>query len=362
MRLIRRLLNPILKLFFNPNPLIRALNIQARLNAEALAREAERDRQQAEWNALHYEILHRVVTEISRVTLEVQNVSMRIESLGAKVDFNERRVRGIEGAIHQARPAGRREEGRREEGRRDVQEAPPPQVVVQAAEGIASEPPSAVPGPGQPTEGTRRRRRRRRGRRGPNVPAETIPGGTDAAALEVENDEEGPGEDEVVGLMTDVPAAAIDQAAVAPSDADGADGDEQEELEAISVGETHEGFGFSQPDERRGESSEDDRAASWEHAESEHRTDPDGTHGDETDRTSHGTVAEQQTGGVVEEDSVVVVAEAPPRREDPIPAELVVEERSASSDNAAVEEPASPTEDPPKPAPPERRDFEPTDR
>ena len=66
MRFIRKLLNPILKLFFNPNPLIRALNIQSRLNDEMLAREAERDRRQAEWNALHYEILHRVVTEVSR--------------------------------------------------------------------------------------------------------------------------------------------------------------------------------------------------------------------------------------------------------------------------------------------------------
>jgi hypothetical protein len=194
------------------------------------------------------------------------------------------------------------------------------------------------------------------------VPAGAIPGVTDAAALDGEIGEEGPGEDEVVDLMSDVPAASIDQAAVASTDADGTDGEEQEELEAISVGETHEGFRFSQPDERRGESSEGDRADSWEHAESEHRTDPDGTFGDETDRTSDGTVAEQQTGGVVEEDSVVVVAEALPRREDPIPAELVEEERSASSDVAAAEEPASPTEEPPKPAPPERRDFEPTDR
>jgi hypothetical protein len=35
LRFIRRLLLPILKLFFNPNPLIQALNIQSRLNARA---------------------------------------------------------------------------------------------------------------------------------------------------------------------------------------------------------------------------------------------------------------------------------------------------------------------------------------
>ena len=62
LRTIRRLLNPILKLFFNPNPLIQALTTQARLNVDAAKREAERDQRQAEWNALHYEILQRVVT------------------------------------------------------------------------------------------------------------------------------------------------------------------------------------------------------------------------------------------------------------------------------------------------------------
>ena len=51
-------------------------------------------RRQAEWNALHYEILQRLVTEVSRASLEMQALSMRVEALAAKVDFNERRVRG----------------------------------------------------------------------------------------------------------------------------------------------------------------------------------------------------------------------------------------------------------------------------
>ena len=72
MRFIRRLLNPLLKLFFNPNPLIRALHIQAKLNVEAAERDAERDRRQTEWNALHYEIVQRLVTEVSRASLELQ--------------------------------------------------------------------------------------------------------------------------------------------------------------------------------------------------------------------------------------------------------------------------------------------------
>ena len=252
MRFIRRLLNPILKLFFNPNPLIRALNIQARLNTEALAREADRDRQQAEWNALHYEILHRVVTEISRVTLEMQNLSMRVESLAAKVDFNERRVRSIEGAIHQARPAGRREEGRRDEARRDVQEAPIPQVVVQAGEGIASEPTSTPQGQSQSAEGTRRRRRRRRGRRGGSVPVETIPGVADAAALEVENGEEGPDEDEV-GLP-DLPPSSSRELMGSPTSNDEG-GSDAEEDERVGLSEPGEGISAQRPG----------RAPRWQH-------------------------------------------------------------------------------------------------
>ena len=72
MRFMRRLLNPLLKLFFNPNPLIRALHLQAKLNVEAAERDAERDRRQTEWNALHYEIVQRLVTEVSRASLELQ--------------------------------------------------------------------------------------------------------------------------------------------------------------------------------------------------------------------------------------------------------------------------------------------------
>jgi hypothetical protein len=145
LRVIRRLLNPILKLFFNPNPLIHALNTQARMNAEAAAREAESAKRQTEWNALHYEILQRLVTEVSRVSLEVQSLSLRVESLAAKVGFNERRVRGLEGTLHQPRPARPQEAAVGEKA-----------AVEVLPGGTAGEPTS---------EGVRRRRRRRRGRR-----------------------------------------------------------------------------------------------------------------------------------------------------------------------------------------------------
>jgi len=160
-RAIRKLLNPVLKLFFNPNPLIQALNIQSRLNVEAGQREAERVQQQAEWNALHYEILQRLVMEVSRVSLENQALSLQVESLGAKVDFNERRVRGIEGALHQGRVPGGREVA-----------AQPPPPAAEAPETAPSE--AAAPGEAPSGEGhQRRRRRRRRGRRGAGPPEAT---------------------------------------------------------------------------------------------------------------------------------------------------------------------------------------------
>jgi hypothetical protein len=175
LRFIRRLLNPILKLFFNPNPLIHTLHTQARLNMEASAREAERERLQAEWNALHYEILQRLVTEVSRVSVEMQALGLRVESLSSKVDFNDRRVRSVESAAPQT--------GRSQPQPRPVEPAP-----VTAAAGESPSPPAAPSGDGAPSEGTRRRRRRRRGRRGGGIgaPAES---GTPAAAAADATDE-----------------------------------------------------------------------------------------------------------------------------------------------------------------------------
>src|SRR5262245_8686716 len=92
-RMFRAMLRPLLKLFFNPTPLVRALTIQARVNTEAMTRDTERTKLQAEWNALHYELLQRVVTENARASIDLQALSLKVESLAAKVDFNERRVR-----------------------------------------------------------------------------------------------------------------------------------------------------------------------------------------------------------------------------------------------------------------------------
>lgn len=217
LRFIRRLFNPLLKLFFNPNPLIHALHTQARINREAAAREVERERRQAEWNALHYEILHRLVTEVSRVSIEMQSLSLRIESLSAKVEFNERKVRALENTPAQVRAYVRPPE-------------PAAQVVTSPAstDSGAPETPAATAARTATGEAPRRKRRRRRGRRGGATPLETGAQATGAAASEGAADEFGDDEgdeEEVVEAATaavaaDAPAVIAPEPAPAPAQAE----------------------------------------------------------------------------------------------------------------------------------------------
>ena len=104
---LRKVLNPILKLFINPAPVAQALSAQAAHSSAAAVREAELYAKQAEWNALHYEIIRRLVTELSRTTIEMQSLTQRMEAVDAKLDFNERRVRAMELTAHQSRPTSR---------------------------------------------------------------------------------------------------------------------------------------------------------------------------------------------------------------------------------------------------------------
>jgi hypothetical protein len=175
LRFIRKLLMPILKLFFNPNTLNQVLHTQAQFNVELLKRDATRRIERAEWNALYYEVLHNLVLETTRMSIEVKNLRMRVESLSSRLDFSERRVRALEGVV-QYRPEAMRSRDRRE---------PPPEAAAGAAtEGVVAdglETGETIPGATRPEgEGaSRRRRRRRRGRRGGR---EGVPGETPNAA------------------------------------------------------------------------------------------------------------------------------------------------------------------------------------
>jgi len=160
---IRRLLRPLLKLFFNPNPLIHVLHMQSQINDRNASR-----------HQLYYELIHNLVVETTRLGIEVKNLKMHVESLDARVDFNERRARALEGAVIYRPDPGEREEVSRgvasappERGpqRQPVPFAPASQPVqisaspVPQAQGGA---PLSAEGPGQRSK----RRRRRRGRRG----------------------------------------------------------------------------------------------------------------------------------------------------------------------------------------------------
>jgi hypothetical protein len=166
-RFFRKLFHPLLKLFlFNPNPLIKALNIQAQLNTMYSEREAARESSRRAMDQLYYELIHNLVVELTRTGIEVKNLKMRVESLAGRLEFNERRARALESAVvykpsSDERPA------------QPPQQPPPAPAQIQRAQ--APQPtatPSAqiVPAPGGvPGEGPgqrSRRRRRRRGRRG----------------------------------------------------------------------------------------------------------------------------------------------------------------------------------------------------
>lgn len=164
LRTMRRLLNPILKLLFNPEPLVMALHQQARINAAAAAREAERVAQQAEWNALQYALLQRVVSEHAKLSLEAQHLAQQVEILSAKVDFSDRRVRSLEAGALQA----------------EVRSAPPQAAVSRPEGGFTATAQdgasgSGAAGGGNMGDGPRRKRRRRRGRR-PGSPDQPMGG------------------------------------------------------------------------------------------------------------------------------------------------------------------------------------------
>jgi hypothetical protein len=142
LRFIRRLLRPILKLFFNPNPLIEALHIQSGLNESYNQSES-----------LYYELIHNLVLETTRLGIEVKNLRMRVESMSSRLDFDERRARALEGVV-QYRPGA-------------VAPLQPPTGSVGAA--------------AEPDQAERERRARRRRRRGRRRPEQRTSDGADRA-------------------------------------------------------------------------------------------------------------------------------------------------------------------------------------
>ena len=222
LRWMRKVLNPILKLFFNPNPIVDALHIQSKLNDSYNHSES-----------LYYELIHNLVLETTRLGIEVKNLKMRVESMSSRLDFDERRARSLETVVEYRRPA--RPSGPSPQGPQGSPGPPPPPA------GRPSAPPAPLgapgsPGPqGQPAfggpsgspggQGDRQRRRRRRRRRpgrtmaertGPGSdPAQASPdvsGGSEPSAF-ADRDDDGGGDDDEgsSGSMGSEGSGAADQ-------------------------------------------------------------------------------------------------------------------------------------------------------
>ncbi len=146
--LIRKLLNPILRLFFNPDPIILAMMRQAEINSRLLdlldrvnaefERTGKKFAAREEVDALNYEVTSNLVTEMTRLAVDMKNHRMLVESVAGRLGFEERRAQALESA-------------------RQARSTPP------AGEAEGAESDGAAAGP------TRSRRRRRRSRRRPGA-------------------------------------------------------------------------------------------------------------------------------------------------------------------------------------------------
>ena len=181
--LIRKLLNPLLKLLFNPNPIIHVLHMQSEINAAYAARfdritehfdpvarqfdvvadqvDGVIDRVTHQFavrdnaDTLSYEVLNNLVVEITKLGIDIKSLKMRVESIGSRLDFDERRARSLEGVV-QYRPGTARSPGVADSS-------------AEPAESGGAQEPTAAKGE------TQRRRRRRRGRRRPAGESSTTP-------------------------------------------------------------------------------------------------------------------------------------------------------------------------------------------
>jgi hypothetical protein len=249
-RWIRKLLLPLLKLLFNPNPLIQALHIQSHLNTMNAEREARRESERRAKDQLYYELIHNLVVETTRMGIEVKNLKMRLESVSSRLEFNERRARALESAVvykpspteepppQRASPPPAQQQRYSPPPRQQHAPTPPPPAPVPAAVEptpavVASASAQAANGSSTPGEGPgqrSRRRRRRRGRRGGGAAA-TLLGGAEA------------------GTDPSAPTDATDQiGAMDPMDDDGAPESEESHPVAADNVEPALGTARQRPD------------------------------------------------------------------------------------------------------------------
>lgn len=89
----RRVLRPVQKLFWNPNPMIAALSRQSDLNRFSV------------------DLLHNLVLELTRLSLEVQELRSRNLELASRLEALARREKTLEGMVAYRREGGSAEPG-----------------------------------------------------------------------------------------------------------------------------------------------------------------------------------------------------------------------------------------------------------
>jgi hypothetical protein len=226
-RFFRRLLRPLLKLFFNPNPLIQVLHQQAQINRYLLDRVAR--------DVMFYEVVHNLVLEMTRTGIDVRNMQMRVESVSGRLDFNERRARALE-AVVQYKPETR------ERGDRGTSRGP-----ESGGSGEAAGPSGVDPITGGESLRSRRRRRRRGRRSGSGF------GGDQAGAFEGGRDSATEGEpaDEDIG--------GFDQTDEAPDQQQAATADRPHEPGGGAL-ESHAAADSPSPADASGDDTDPDRS------------------------------------------------------------------------------------------------------
>ena len=157
---IRKLLSPLLKFFFNIQPVSHALAVQSRINAQQAAFDdrvarlfdmsSSRLASREEIDKLNHRVMNDLVAEMTRVSVEMKNHRMLVESVAARLDFLDRQARAKESGAE-------------------------PRTARKAADQ-----PSEADGRTDGAEPVRRRRRRGRRRSG-RATAATEAAGTEAA-------------------------------------------------------------------------------------------------------------------------------------------------------------------------------------
>ena len=104
-RKLRSLLNPVLKLFFNPNPMISALTRQSDLNRYYVL------------------LLNNMTTEVTRLNLELTNLKARLRTLGVRVDFQTKREKTFEQMAGAKRDSRDSQESREPRASRESRES-----------------------------------------------------------------------------------------------------------------------------------------------------------------------------------------------------------------------------------------------